>query len=280
MKVGRLRFEAHGFLGVASLALVAYALARPSSPSRVAASVVATTLLACGSLSLIATAPLNTTIAPGVDAPHRAAFSRTIAVCLYINLRLAWAHGWWDDLLQWGGAAGGVASPRPPLSARCAYGACVLAWATWLAPRHALANGNTWIFVVPIFAGVGADAAHQLLSLGVEAGFFGSDDEHAWRRRGSAWNERVATVELMLGIQLALLLLAFGFTLAFRRYLDVRALYAAAAGIVAAILARLSGARAAAAVATGVAAHVALYRWICVHTRSGGHGGGPPPTAF
>ena len=65
------------------------------------------------------------------------------------RVRLLWAAGWW------------------PLGDR-AYACAVGAWAAWLFPRSEFANGNTLIFVVPIFGGVALDVMRER-GLGAEA---------------------------------------------------------------------------------------------------------------
>lgn len=218
MRIGRLVFGTrpwhHGLLGSASLGATLLAVAT-LRPFLIAASIALTTGLALGAIPLRAKAPRSTAIARGVVAPHREAYARTIAVCLYVNFRLAFAMGW-----------------LPTGAYRCV----VAAFVAWLVPRRGFGNLNTWIFVVPIFLGIGADAAHQFSAA------------------GSAWNENI-DARLLLGVQTVVLCVAFGFTLAFRGYCDLVRLYAASAGALAGVVAVVAAYRRSAAV---VAAAVAL----------------------
>ena len=201
MKLGRLQLGSrpwhHGLLGASSLVFTFAALVTMRD-GFLLLSMACTTPLALGSLALLTQAPQFTAIARGIVAPHREAYKRTISVVLYLNLRLARSAGWW------------------PFGTR-AYGAACAAWALWLLPRSAFDNGNTLVFVVPIFAGVALDARHQLACLG---------------RERCPWNDDVATARTLVGMQLVALVVAFAFTLAFRGYLRTRRLYSASAGAV------------------------------------------------
>ena len=237
MKLGRLQLGSrpwhHGLLGASSLVFTFAALVTMRD-GFLLLSMACTTPLALGSLALLTQAPQFTAIARGIVAPHREAYKRTISVVLYLNLRLARSAGWW------------------PLGAR-AYGAACAAWALWLLPRSAFDNGNTLVFVVPIFAGVALDARHQLACLGLER---------------CPWNDDVATARTLVGMQLVALVVAFAFTLAFRGYLRTRRLYAASAGAVAACLGTLLTGAVPAPAAAGLAAAVALDAWCAAN---------PPP---
>ena len=96
MRIGRLQMGSrpwhHGLLGAASLLLTGAAVATERRWLQLA-SVAATTPLALGSTRLLSHAPEFTAIARGIVAPHREAYKRTIAVVLYINVRLLWALG-------------------------------------------------------------------------------------------------------------------------------------------------------------------------------------------
>lgn len=237
--LGGLEFGAHGLLGClsAGLLLLSLASAPPRLGASAAASAVVTSLLAVMSLRLVDRAPKYTVIARGIVAPHREAYKRTIAVMLYVNLRLAWQMGW----LRLGGA----------------YAAGLAALAAWLLPRRAFDNANTFVFVVPISLGVWYDAAQQLAALG---GASGSTAAFA-----SAWNAQVVTARTLLAIQLAAVGVAFAFTLAFRGLVRTASVYAASAGVVAGILAGTLARRGPAATLTsglGVAAALEAYSYL------------------
>ena len=147
MKLGRLQLGSrpwhHGLLGASSLVFTFAALVTMRD-GFLLLSMACTTPLALGSLALLAQAPQFTAIARGIVAPHREAYKRTISVVLYLNVRLARSAGWW------------------PFGTR-AYGAACAAWALWLLPRSAFDNGNTLVFVVPIFAGSSVMESDELM---------------------------------------------------------------------------------------------------------------------
>ena len=149
LRIGRLNFGtrpwSHGLLGCMSFCITALSLLLPHRWLKVA-SIFFTTPLAFGSIPLLGHAPKFTPIARGIVAPHREAYKRTISVILYINVRLLFALNFW------------------PLSSTL-YGATVAVWAACLFPRGAYHNGNTFIFAMPIFLGIGWDAHWQLRCL-------------------------------------------------------------------------------------------------------------------
>ena len=179
-------------------------------------------------------APEKTVIARGIVAPHREAYKRAIGVVLYVNVRLAWAC----DLL----------------GARF-YGVACALLAAKLTPTKAFDNGNTFVFVVPIFCGVGLDAVRQLRCIvGQEC----------------AWNAEVATLRTVAAVQFVALLVSFAFTLGFRGYIRLARLYAVSAGAVAGILGALAGGGLRAPWPSESSASFLLDRWIAAR---------PPPDA-
>jgi hypothetical protein len=147
--------------------------------------------------SLLDQVPLSTKIIPGFVAPHREAFKRTIAMMHYTNLRLA------QSQLQ--------LSPM--------FYFPFLAWSWWqFVPLDSdFSNGNTWIFVIPMFFGVTLDTAQSL----VMEHYCGlsSSDLVPW-----PW---------LLGVDLSAMLMAFAFTLAFRGIISIQYIYFGAAFFVA-----------------------------------------------
>jgi hypothetical protein len=234
IKIGRLDFKAHGLLGTAGLLLLGAALCVKDDVARylIMASIPVTTGLAWGSYALLGHAPEKTVIARGIVAPHREAYKRAIGVVLYVNVRLAWAC----DLL----------------GARV-YGVACALLAARLAPTKAFDNGNTFVFVVPIFCGVGLDAVRQLRCI------VGNE---------CAWNAEVATLRTVAAVQFVALLVSFAFTLGFRGYIRLARLYALSAGAVAGILGALAGGGLTGAVAVGMISAFLLDRWIAAR---------PPP---
>ena len=145
-KSRRLDFKAHGLLGTAGLVLLGAALCCNQNVARylIMASIPVDDGLSMGSYALLGHAPEKTVIARGIVAPHRALPYKSVAigVVLYVNVRLAWTT---CDLLD----------------ARL-YGVACALLAAKLTPTKAFDNGNTFVFVVPIFCGVGLDAVRQL----------------------------------------------------------------------------------------------------------------------
>jgi hypothetical protein len=238
LKVGRLDFKAHGLLGTAGLVLLGASLCCSTDTASylVLASIPITTGLAYGSYALLGHAPEQTVIARGIVAPHREAYRRAIGIVLYVNVRLAWAAQGW------------------PLGAR-PYGVACALLAAKLAPTKAFDNGNTFVFVVPIFCGVGLDAARQVRCV--------ASDE-------CAWNAEVATLRTVAAVQFVALLVSFAFTLGFRGYIRLARLYALSAGAVAGILGALAGGGIVGALAVGSTSAFVLDRWIAAR---------PPPPA-
>ena len=239
LKVGRLDFKAHGLLGTAGLVLLGASLCCSTDTASylVLASIPITTGLAYGSYALLGHAPERTVIARGIVAPHREAYRRAIGVVLYVNVRLAWAAQGW------------------PLGAR-PYGVACALLAAKLAPTKAFDNGNTFVFVVPIFCGVGLDAARQVRCV--------ASDE-------CAWNAEVATLRTVAAVQFVALLVSFAFTLGFRGYIRLARLYALSAGAVAGILGALAGGGIVGALAVGSTSAFVLDRWIAARQ--------PPPAS-
>ncbi|KAJ1461844.1 hypothetical protein M885DRAFT_506995 [Pelagophyceae sp. CCMP2097] len=244
LRVGRLRFGFHGLLGVSCLATVLHARCTGRG---VASAVLATTLLALTSTGQLKHAPVSTTIMPGVVAPHREAFARTIALMLYYNVRISWLMGWLDN--------------------EVAYALLLVGAVAWLAPKpSALRNGNTLIFGVPIWVGVCGDAGFQFAALvSGDAGFSFAT---------------TVTVPFLLMTHLVTLIVAFAFTLAFRGYLSTTAVYAASAGLVAFILVSSAYEEMALGVLAGSLVSLALYRVSTTEpsdSRRAGEAPVPPP---
>jgi hypothetical protein len=188
---GKLRFGHHGIL--ATLALVATVIAYKSLDAlSIHASVLLTTITALDARSLMPQVPKQSVIVPGVSAPHREAFSRTMSMMHYANGRIL------GHLYQW--------------ETTMVYQALLLYTWTRFVPIHSpLDNGNTIIFVVPIFLGVSLDI-YQCLYL-----------------------ETSIDISHYLLLQLSALVIAFYFTLAFRGYFTVKQIYIASSLVVAGI---------------------------------------------
>jgi hypothetical protein len=213
-QIGGLRFGVHGLLGVLSLGLTeaarrSYDAASGSSstPDTPDASIAALLVLAlsqlCNALlathaaSLLPQVPAYTQIIPAVVAPHKEAFVRTMACMHYLVVRVLCKY------------VVSATTTEPWAAVGCYASLACLALPYWpLVPsynRTTLANGNTWIFVVPIFVGVTGDLVQFI-----------------------AWGDCISMSQL-LQVQLVGLLLAFGFTLAFRNYIPMPLVYFLAA---------------------------------------------------
>lgn len=144
--IKRLRFGFHGIC--ASLSLVVSCAAMVSllwctdstataTNALVVLSVVLNTMTAYQARQLLHQVPLQTEIVPGVVAPHRQAFIRTMSMMHYNNLRII---GYLLNL-------------------RGIYYKVFLGMFIYKSflPRRDFGNGNTWFFVVPMFLGTSLD---------------------------------------------------------------------------------------------------------------------------
>ncbi|KAJ1403483.1 hypothetical protein B484DRAFT_338418 [Ochromonadaceae sp. CCMP2298] len=201
-KMGRLRFGLHGILGVIATILNVVALVNTGNSTYICSLVVTTSLLALDARSLIAQVPEKTRINAWIVAPHREAFQRTIAILHYVNLRIC-------RQLQW------LPATDPYYNAAY-FSLMAFCWTLFLPIGSDFSNGNTWIFVIPMFTGVTIDAWQQA---------FGG--------------ETFVTLNFLLTTQLSALTIAFVFTLAFRQYVNIKAVYALSAICVAALLSQV-----------------------------------------
>lgn len=142
-----------------------------------------------------------------IVAPHREAFVRTTGMTQYLVVRVVCKLVFGRTMMQQNAVASETMKRYITL-------ACLaLPYFGTLVPRSlAWTNGNTWIFVIPIWLGTTGD----WISMAI-------------------WGDVIALHQL-LQVQLVGLFLAFGFTLAFRQYVPMPVVYAVAAWRVAAIL--------------------------------------------
>ncbi|KAI2508974.1 hypothetical protein MHU86_5469 [Fragilaria crotonensis] len=158
-------------------------------------SVIGNQVLAMHAYSLLDQVPLSTKICRGFVAPHREAFKRTIAMMLYTNLRLV--HPWIPSGLLY-------------------YPLLAVTWWQFVPLNSDFRNGNTWIFVVPMFVGVSLEMAQSLLM------------EHHCGGLPSLVPPRI-----LLVVNWSAMVMAFGFTLAFRGMVSIQRIYFGAAFFVA-----------------------------------------------
>ena len=229
-RVGKLQIGVHGLLGLASLLLtgssaILYNNNRHHQPENdlllLASSQICNAILVFQASSLLPQVPPYTQIVPGVVAPHKEAFRRTISAMQYLIARV---------FVQWMTASigkqqqqqqqqqettsGGTTTAIDYLTSSLLYYKyyallSILLWRWYpLVPNLfnvEWSNGNTWIFVWPIFLGISGDLYQYV-----------------------AWGDCVSIGDLLTG-QLLGLGLAFGFTLGFRRYVPMAVVYALAA---------------------------------------------------
>lgn len=228
--LGKLRFGHHGIL--ATLALIVTVLAAYVTTTKVhtdttiptvllvVGSMILTTLTALDARSLMSQVPIRSIIVPGVYAPHREAFRRTMSMMHYANVRIL------GELVdQSTGVVAATATTSSTTGSAAAlflyyyYPTLYKAWLCYMwthfLPIHSpLDNGNTYIFVVPMFVGVSLDIYQTLC--------------------GASWETSINVTHYLL-LQISALVIAFYFTLAFRGYFSVRQIYVASALMVAGI---------------------------------------------
>mmetsp|Transcript_2020 Transcript_2020/g.3697 ORF Transcript_2020/g.3697 Transcript_2020/m.3697 type:complete len:291 (+) Transcript_2020:85-957(+) len=182
---------------------------------------IASVVTASSGMSIVDQAPKQTIVMERpfkVVPPHRDAFKRTASSIYYLSARTCWntisdlaTSNNNNDALNW------------------IWGISALCYAIIKFipnPRDVdLTNGNTWVFVIPMAAGLTVDALFQLPLLQCNDGL--------------CWNEDVITQIDLLWVLLSGLVVAFVFTLAFRGVLEIRRSYWGAALVVHAIVAYL-----------------------------------------
>jgi hypothetical protein len=147
--------------------------------------------------ALLHQVPKSTQIFPGVVAPHKEAFQRTIWVMQYLIARVT-TKAIQEQLYTY----------IPTNSYIVVVQSIIILWRYHpLIPQLYIDwwNGNTWIFVIPIFIGV-------------------SGDVYVYFTYGDIFQ----IYHLLLG-ELLGLCLAFGFTLGFRHYIPMPIVYCGAA---------------------------------------------------
>ena len=208
--IGGLRiFNFHGILGMSSLLLSTGALISPTTKWIVLLSVLTSTTLSIhSSFVLVDQAPLQTTICRKptlVVAPHREAFQRTSIVMLYTNARII-------------GKLVDLQSLRAQQISWLFITICGLR----MLPTKNLdwKNGNTYCFVIPM-----------MLSIVVDYMIMNSCDfyyEYTITTPTTTimlhWQSWLELRQLIF-VQLSGLVIAFFFTLAFRKHINIQFLY-------------------------------------------------------
>lgn len=190
---GSLRFAFHGIWATMTMVITTLCIVLENYDLLLLPSIIANQALASHAYSLLDQVPLSTKICRGFEAPHREAFKRTSAVMTYTNLRLA----------------------QPWIPTIVYYPALAFLWTQFPPINSDFRNGNTWIFVIPMFIGVSLDMAQSLVM------------EHHCALPS------LVPVRWLLGVQLSAMGMAFAFTLAFRGIVSIRHIYFGAAFFVA-----------------------------------------------
>ena len=205
-RFGKLLFGFHGLLGITCLVLTSTAIHHPSLIWKlVLPSQICNLMLVNDAFSLLSQVPTSTQIFPGVVAPHKEAFQRTIWVMQYLIARIS-TKFFHEPLRNSISTDGNYISILESI---------VILWRYYpLIPQLNIDwwNGNTWIFVIPIFIGVSGDIYVYFI-----------------------YGDIFQIYHLLLG-ELLGLCLAFGFTLGFRRYIPMPIVYCGAALAVWAII--------------------------------------------
>lgn len=188
-----LRFGFHGLWAVLTMLVTTVGIIWENNVT-VWLAMVGNQVLAMHAYSLLDQVPLSTRICRGFVAPHREAFKRTIAMMLFTNLRL---------IQPW--IPSGVYLPL-----------LALAWWQFVPLNSDFGNGNTWIFVIPMFVGVSLETAQSLLM------------EHHCGGLPSLVPKR-----FLLALHWSAMVMAFAFTLAFRGIISIQRIYFGAAFFVA-----------------------------------------------
>lgn len=213
-RVGKLRFGFHGVLGIVSTIVTMMAFVFNTDQLLVLLTVILTTILGVDALQLLDQVPLQSRITEYIIAPHREAFQRTITMVLYINLRICGEMSW-----------------VPPNYAGGYHALLVCCWVLFVPLHSSFCNGNTWLFVVPMFLGVSADLTQHLLLLLTE--------ENQQLLVGCC-QAGFISVQMLLLTQFSALIIAFLFTLAFRTYINIRTVYFIAVFIVSLLLVQVA----------------------------------------
>jgi hypothetical protein len=194
-RIGKLLFGLHGLLGVVSIITTTAAVYFPSKTwLLVMPSQLCNFLLVNHARSLLNQVPTSTQIFPGVVAPHKEAFQRTILVMQYLIARVIIKYFVQNTCIN-SNLSNAIAS-------------FVILWRWYpLVPNYYADwwNGNTWIFVVPICLGVSGDLYVYFV-----------------------YGDLFEVYHLLSG-ELLGLSLAFGFTLGFRNYIPMSMVYCGAA---------------------------------------------------
>lgn len=176
-------------------------------------SVALNSLTAWDAVNLLPQVPLQTEIVKGVIvAPHKEAFKRTMSIMHYANLRILEKLCTRQEFQM---------DPFTTVTCYGLYyaGCWAFGWYFFGPSKSDVRNGNTWIFVMPMFVAVITDIPAQLAVLLLQQQPEQQPEQQQQQNYGAL------QLEHYLLIELSALIIAFGFTLAFRGYMSVRQIY-------------------------------------------------------
>jgi hypothetical protein len=175
--------------------------------------------------------PSTTSFQIKVVPPHRDAFRRTATSVYYLCCRIVYNH----HVRPWLMSTLTLSLHALPLSPTKHHLLIDWVWACGVVffvltkfvphPRDIeWSNGNTYVFVLPMAAGIAVDAFFQLPSLQCTIGIE--------TQNKICWNDTIVTEFDLLAVLLSALIVAFVFTLAFRGSFDLRKCYWGSAAVV------------------------------------------------
>lgn len=236
-RIGPLRFGVHGVAGIFGTAFVSYGLYlshfEHPLPFSVSAGIVISTLTnAIGSYGILSQVPVTSCITSWIFPPHKEAFKRTISIVGYLNLRLI--HHW-----KWIWKTESLFFPVL-LFIYTNYNFFPTQFYT------DYSNGNTWVFVIPMFVGFNIDSTRQFPILEIKDTVesssitsFSSVLENLNWDNVHQWNLYTINETYLLLTLFSALQVAFMFTLAFRGRMSIKSCYWIAALVVGLLCIRL-----------------------------------------
>ena len=249
-RIGPFRFGVHGIAGILGTIFVSYALYQinttpPSSssssfdiPPWLSLTIVITTLTtSIGSYNLLSQVPNTSQISSWIIPPHKEAFKRTIAIIGYLNLRLV--HQWQS---KWFSSSSSSSMIILFQKINLLFPILLSLYTIYhFFPLHLdYKNGNTWVFVVPMFVGFTIDSMNQFPKIMIHnQNIINNDNNHTnivvkwisnyinhahWDDVHN-WNQNKVNEKYLLLTLLCALQIAFMFTVAFRGKMSIKVCY-------------------------------------------------------
>jgi hypothetical protein len=254
-KIGALRFGVHGVMGILSMIIVIYALLLSTHHKRVTSTttvtttpnllsiliVISTLIVAIDSYSLLHQVPLSSKITSFIIPPHREAFKRTIAMTVYINMRLCQEWEWLERIIFHLVVLPATTTNIHSVDATSHYQFIMIqkVCSTLFYPfifstftcyhfypfKANMLNGNTWVFIFPMWLGVSIDTYNQFLYLLQLVLPFTASVGRSTIMMNEFWNRDVINEQFLLITMFCTLFIAFMFTLSFRGYMNIKKCY-------------------------------------------------------